>query len=471
MKGVFKGIVFVLCAALVITTAFGILAPKGGSGIYDMKTLYSLRKDSVDVLLLGSSLSFINLDPAVMWKERGIAAYCLGGAIQPIWNSYYYLKEALRYQKPTVAALDVFCARYSNEYSEGSYKLNNVVAIRSPINRLNAVKSAIKKADRLSVFLGWPDYHSRYAELSRDDFLPYRGRTEFEYYLGHGTYFKTERCERPNPYAPVEPVPLSEKNEDYLLRIIDLCRENGVSLLLFASPTAQYSEVKGYYQTVAEIACQNGVPFVDFNYLYDEMQLDFSQDFADANHLNQYGEPKFSSVFGGYLKSEYNLPDRRGQDGYARWDNAQKLFERSLYDYEISIQTDMAELIEKIRRCPYNNLSAFISVSETANQAELDALRESGLDASAGVYMLRGGGAARLENDELPYCFDLGFDSFSVSSNGIKKEHSELFFADNGVWIAVFDEFTEKPVDMVVFSHSGVERPVSIVRSWVGAGD
>ena len=59
----------------------------------------SIRR-GIDVLFLGSSHVHCNVNTQLLWDEYGMAAYLMTGAEQPLWNSYYNLKEALKTQKP-----------------------------------------------------------------------------------------------------------------------------------------------------------------------------------------------------------------------------------------------------------------------------------------------------------------------------------------------------------------------------------
>ena len=87
-----------------------VLKFKYEDGIYGMETMYRLEDNSIDVLALGSSHSFVDINPSVLYREYGIAGFDLGGSRQPFWNSYYYLKEALKTQKPEVIILEAYAA-------------------------------------------------------------------------------------------------------------------------------------------------------------------------------------------------------------------------------------------------------------------------------------------------------------------------------------------------------------------------
>ena len=49
------------------------------------------------------------------------------------------------------------------------------------------------------------------------------------------------------------------------------------------------------------------------------VRLAYSSDFADWQHLNVKGSVTFSRRLGSDLKEMYELPDRRGEEAYATW--------------------------------------------------------------------------------------------------------------------------------------------------------
>ena len=71
------------------------------------KQFYEMDRDSVDVLFIGSSVVVNAFIPQEIYNEYGIRSYNLGSEQQSIFLSYYWLKEALRFQKPQAVVLDL----------------------------------------------------------------------------------------------------------------------------------------------------------------------------------------------------------------------------------------------------------------------------------------------------------------------------------------------------------------------------
>ena len=97
---------------------------------------------------------------------------------------------------------------------------------------------------------------------------------------------------------------MPERNQEIIKDIVSICKENNVDLILVRTPQKdwtyeQHCEVETLAQTF-------GVPFIDYNLLLDEIELE-SCDFSDVNHLNANGADKVSKHIGKYLEENYSF--------------------------------------------------------------------------------------------------------------------------------------------------------------------
>jgi hypothetical protein len=124
------------------------------------------------------------------------------------------------------------------------------------------------------------------------------------------------RCDT-NPFVgyPIQQPLLTPEFGDnamyYLQKITDLCKENGITLILVRAPL-EYGWYPEWDQNIQEFADANGITYLNFNDYKEEMGLDLSTDTYDAGiHLNIYGAEKLSAFFGEYLVTNYDLTDYR----------------------------------------------------------------------------------------------------------------------------------------------------------------
>lgn len=69
---------------------------------------YKMERNTVDVLFFGSSHAASSFSPQILYDRYGITSYNLGCEQQNLITSYYWLKEALRFQKPKAIVLDCY---------------------------------------------------------------------------------------------------------------------------------------------------------------------------------------------------------------------------------------------------------------------------------------------------------------------------------------------------------------------------
>lgn len=310
-------VILMLSSALWYTNE--VLRIKRTDGVTTMQGLYAQKDNTVDVLLLGSSHAGMNLDASVLWSEYGIASYCPWGSIQPFWNSYYSLIEALKTQNPKVVVLDVYAATMQFEYSDDARQATNTVGMRFSANKISAVQASAPKERWADLLLGLPIYHERYTELTENDFKHFpwskeqinQKGTDCRY--GHGNF---QLCD---VSGITEQTPLYVKEEQYLRQIIEYCNSLNLPLVLITTPTVEREREQPYYNSVASIANEYGIEFYNFN-LMDQQSGFCADDYWEDGHVNTDGARKITSLLGKLLKEKYDIPDHKGEEDYRSWD-------------------------------------------------------------------------------------------------------------------------------------------------------
>ena len=311
---------FLAILCLVLHFVFGVLKPKNDDGIYDMELFYELPEDSVEVLVLGSSHAYCGFNTGVLWREQGIPAYILAGSQQPMWNSYHCLIEALKYQKPSLVVLEGYMTYIDTPYRDDSMVIRNTYGMRWSRNKIEAIKASAPRDRWIDFLLSYTQYHTRYSDITFKDILPYQDDVMYENWKGTTLKFNTEAKETPQVAEVSAHDPLEPRTEEYYRKILQLCKEKEIPLLVAVTPYATTPEKQMRFNTAADIAAEYGVPFIDYNQMYEELGMDFAADMADDGHLNAPGAAKFTSYFGKYLAEHYDIPDHRGEEAYETWE-------------------------------------------------------------------------------------------------------------------------------------------------------
>lgn len=288
---------------------------KYDDGVTPMSDFYSFPEDSIDVLLLGSSHLGVNLDTTILCNDYGIGAYKLWGATQPVWNSYYNLVEALKTQHPKVVVLEELCLSHDVEYYEYANAVKNTMGLRWSRNKVEAIFASYEPEDRLNAFFPLSQYHSRYAELTEEDFHSYFWDNRLS---EHNTRDWNAVCPMPEPSETTDRQPVGEKQMTYLKKILYLCKKNNIPLLVMKAPYSAPEAEKARLNTVNDYLKEEGIPVLDCLTNFREYGFDYATDFGDtAGHLNSTGCAKLTAILGQYLKDNYDLPNRTGDPLFA----------------------------------------------------------------------------------------------------------------------------------------------------------
>lgn len=272
---------------------------------------YELDKDSVDVLFLGSSHMAAAVNPIQLGEEFGIRAYNLSSEQQNLFVSYYWLREALRFQKPETVVLDCyFLERISFEpmNSEESFIRKSLDYMKWSAVKREAVGElcrADKGQSEVSYYLTNIRFHERWKSLTRTDFASYREIADHDGLNGYKRLAET--------YGEDDYVPLVDGSDrtmgafaepmgTYLDKIRTLCSENDIELILIMTP--YFYEDAGLHNAISAYAQEKQVAFYDFNEekLYHALNYNFREDNCEKSHVNENGASKITSYLGRILE-------------------------------------------------------------------------------------------------------------------------------------------------------------------------
>lgn len=318
MKKLFRFAIFLLIAVFLFVGIDRILSRKTISGWWNMTTkihgFFNSEPDKYDVIFCGSSHAYCSFNPLVIGEETGLSSYTIATQKQPLWATYYYIKEAIKRQKPSLIVLDCFAFSLTDEYADDGTNYTFTDDFPFGINKLKMIKESAPKGERFDLLFKFTKYHSRWSELKSQDFH-YNPSELHDYLYGYCmlTSTATDLVRRTDTNYIV--TPSSNKNELWLKNIIRLCKDENVELMIVKTPLNENDGERGLFERAREIAEENGIPFVYYNEFFDEIGLDITTDFFDRAHLNHKGADKFSRYFAKTALSEIT-PKRELDDKF-----------------------------------------------------------------------------------------------------------------------------------------------------------
>ena len=320
-KFLLSGLALFLLLVLTAGPITWIFARKSLEGPWDMTNkiggFYNEPRGEFTAMFFGSSHIYASLSPLELWHETGVKSYVFATQLQPMWATYTYLKEALKYQSPQLVVVECNMMGNNTEYHDNGVNFSYMDDLRFSLDKVALAKVSAPKGERAPLLWNFMMYHGRWDELEEED---YHTRKEDLHDPYKGYVLLPGQAVRPETIPPEEGESgaLSEKNVYWLNRIIDLCQSRGIDLWLIKAPsnTALEETQRLRMEEVARIAAERGVPFDDFNNSYQEMGLTLD-DFYDQRHLNSGGAVKFTDYFAYLMNRRY--PDLFAESEDADW--------------------------------------------------------------------------------------------------------------------------------------------------------
>ena len=316
---------FLIILLLILVSLNKILAFKFSDGVSNVSNFYNQDDNTIDVLFLGSSHCFTTFNNGTLWDEYGIASYDMGTALQPMWNSYYLLKEVLKNQKPELVVLEGYATAFDIEYSQDSRIIKNTYGMKWSKNKIDAIMASSEEGRHLDFLLDYSQYHGRYKELKKADFFENYGNQSTGYnwfgkdWKGHYLMDTSNPVEVMDVSRIDYENELNARTEEYYRKTIELAQENGIPIVVIIAPYGISDYEQSKFVAAERIAGEYNVNFVNYNLGFDELGLDPNFIFHDNWHMTALGAHAFTSIVGEYLKSNYTISDRRGDPKYDSW--------------------------------------------------------------------------------------------------------------------------------------------------------
>lgn len=448
--------------SLLIKSTYNILSFKYGDGILGLEYLYEQDENTVDLLVLGSSHAFEDVNTAILYDRYGISSYILAGSVQPFWNSYYYLLEALRTQHPKMVILEGYMAVQDFDYSDHSRIIKNNLGIKNFFTRLESIMVSSPDEKKDDYIFSYRLWHSRYEEVNESDFAEYYDKPLYQYYKGFGMNFAKISYERPGVETFRGSVPINQKEELYFRKILEVCGQQQIPVMVVVSPYVLTEGEQQKYNYLEEIAQEYEVPFINYNSKeeYERIGMDFSEDMADEGHLNYQGTVKYTEVLGKDIRNYLPLGDHRGDKKYDSWEMNSKDIHARIADYEVETCNDCDTLINFYDRD--NQIIYLYTISDTGRIYEAvdlfyDLGIKDGLLQDGAFYLLDGASFQKVSSETLQWNYEqmldgryllaekelLICDGKVINENSLMFDGSQFILEQEGIYLFIYNRFTK----------------------------
>ena len=318
---------------------------------------YAEKKDTLDIVMIGSSPVFPYYSAPKLWGETGIAMYPLSSNVQRPAAMKYLVEEASKTQSPQLFIFEMRMFTIEDEgLSENmAYTRGVTDNMRYSIQRIKTIQALVPEDDeegRLSYYLDIMKYHTNWKMLA----LPSEW-ANMTYHKAHplkGYTFKDEVGPQPMPDCGKAEgkTAIPPEQEAYLRDLLEFLKSTGKDALFIVSPYGESLEEQQMFNYMEEITDSYGFPFLNMNNYYEEIGIVFEEDFADyGSHTNAIGAEKCTDFLKTYLEENYCFEDKRGEESYRSWDEAYELWKTQMEPASETIRDriargEYAEIVE-----------------------------------------------------------------------------------------------------------------------------
>lgn len=302
-------VVFLLILMIGIRLAALLLYPSDMI-IHNWYDFYHTPRQSVDILIVGNSHAYSSFDTAMFEEKEGKNTYILATNSQIVVQSYFNVKEALKYQKPEIIILEASAIDYNDNwrnigstYDRSWKKEFNIDSMRFGLVKLEAIRAQYRPSNWAYAFSriakchgNWTNINDLYSNLK----FYIKDADEFSSFRPSATSMSKETMKQ---YAEAEKstdeISVADINIIYFHKLAELCRNEEIELRVIMVPmydvyidSINYSS---WTNKIRDLAESENVKYLDCNLYYDEIGLtaqDFEDFYSNYHHLNAGGAQK-----------------------------------------------------------------------------------------------------------------------------------------------------------------------------------
>lgn len=283
---------------------------------------YGEEKDSLDVVLFGSSAISHFMNNPVLWEEYSLTAYNLGSSNQSCYALELMIDEVQKTQSPQLYIVEtrkfLFAEDKSTNQKSFPYLFDNM---NYSLKRLEVINYLYDDwGQRLNSYLDIISYHDSWEDFSYDN-LKYIDNKIDNPTKGWKTRKKIKKFKYPEllPVEEANELPIAPATEEALVSLMKKCKKENIEVLFLATPWKINEESQRKNMYLSRIIEENGFQFLDCNQHVDEIGLDFTRDYWDTRHTNVFGSEKVTKYIGNYIQENYHLSTEHTEKVTEKW--------------------------------------------------------------------------------------------------------------------------------------------------------
>lgn len=276
-------------------------------------------ENTIDVAVIGASETYNDFAPSIAYDKYGFTSFCLGSPNASCYLIDDHIKELLVNQTPELVLIEVNCFLYDKDSDLISDANIRAISDNIPLSsrKKDLINSVPAEDNILSYYFPFIKYHntsdlgSILLSFSTKMQMQCRGYSLLKgiYTNANSNIFSTKSTIDVN-----NDISLSDLNpiaEEKLYQLLDYCKGLNTKVVFVRFPHVISSE-RSYdmfkrCNAVQNIVEDNGFEFINFDRDCTDLGLNVSDDFYNSEHMNIYGQQKFTKYFGKLITDKYSI--------------------------------------------------------------------------------------------------------------------------------------------------------------------
>lgn len=359
-------IVKILCLLLILVVLLGLLQEfvlcHADHNRQRLKGFFEEDRQSLDVVLLGASEVYSDYAPGYAYERNGVTSYLFATQSNSILNYKSQLKNILSRQNPQLIVVELNGALYGDE--EEATKEANLrnYADNIPLDGIKMSWITETVGDKWQEYLFpimkyhsvWTDFPTemKYQKTILQD--RFRGYNYLKGILNETNVFVSPQRSMNSslPQLSDSKQPLTPVEDKGLRDLLEYCRSENLSNVVFARfPHIVVQRTYSRFErsnTVGDIVKEYGFDYLNLERDIAQTGLSENEDFYNLDHLNVYGQKKFTAYLTDYIIQNYGVRSHDLTESQrTEWKNCAEYYD-AYFRYSDSLiqQGDRRELSE-----------------------------------------------------------------------------------------------------------------------------
>ena len=308
---------------------------------YLLKTIYNIKPNSIDVLIIGPSSAESAWNPLVAWKECGITSLNYSFSNLPVSIIENVIIDVLKRQKPKVILIDVN-SLLSYNFHGGNARIYFFYYIFQhipmSINKIKILSNLTEyynlnlKTFLYSLFSVMATHENAfYTDIEQKDLClayirkSYFGKKDISFNISDSKIFSHKKEKKPLKYIE---------------KLFEFCDNLDIPIIFISTPAPLFCTkpfntipLRERYDSFSSLLQEKNKNYMYINaneyHTIRDLKLSY-QDIDDDNHLNFWGAQKFTKYLSKIITEKYNLEDKRDNPDYSFWNDAANQYIRDV---------------------------------------------------------------------------------------------------------------------------------------------